>query len=386
MKICLFSISPKCGGGVVTKTILLIKYLKSQGCSVDWYYPRHKGESPSYVHTFINENNIKPKEINSIPYFRALDAFDPLHQIPKTYDIYQVVSGFCLDGMVFRQLKNEYFIWSASTFRSEKYNSQALKFYRPKELISKINIVLGKHFEKKYSQFAYKIFSNSLFTKNEISSALEIPPEKIRVVYPIIDLDKYSYLPLKKRSPKEKYILFVGIFSKRKNIDLLLRSFRELYQCDKELRLKLVGNNNGYFAFYRGLCKNLGINDSVDFIGEKKDITPFYKNALVTVLPSKREGFGMVLAESLACGTPVVATRCGGTKEIIDDGVNGFLVDDNEIEMADAISRIIYDINVRDKMSLTGRKKIENQFSMEKIGKIFMNEYKSYIKRKALAR
>jgi len=380
MRICLFTISPKLGGGVITKTILLIKYFKSKGHTVDWYYPSYNGDIPSYVSNFSKENSINVKEIFAIPYLRVFDAFDPFRQVKKKYDIYQVISGFCLDGMIFRKLRNNFFIWAASTYASEKYNTNRLKFYRPKELISIINIRLGKYLEKKYAKFAYKVFSNSITTRNKISSEFNIEVDRITVAYPLIDLNRYSFFPLEKKQFKEKYILFIGIFSKRKNIELLLSAFKELNKKIKGVRLKLVGNTNGLFHYYHNLCVEMGISKEVEIIGEVKDIYPFYRDAVVTVLPSHEEGFGMVLAESLACGTPVVSTKCGGTIEIIDDGINGYLVDDDPINMSEAIIKIIQNEKLRLSMSIAGRKKIEQNFSVEKTGEIFLNEYDDYLR------
>lgn len=379
MKICIYSISPKKGGGVITKTMLLIQYLLTAGHSVDWYFPMAKGKLPKYVKNFTQSNKIQTKEIFSIHLLRILDALDPFRQIPEKYDIYQVISGFCLDGMVFRNQRHKYFIWAASTYNSEKEEIYGLEFLNPKKLISYINIGIGKRYEKKYARFAFKVFSNSKITKNKLSTDLGLHINSIKVAYPIIDLEKYIYKPIELRDANEKFILFVGIFSGRKNIDLLIDAFYLVNKNRKDIKLKLVGNTNGYLNQYQHKCETLKIQDYVEFVGEVKDNYKYFSNALVTVLPSKEEGFGMVLAESLATGTPVVATKCGGTEEIIDNGQNGFLVNNKPIEMADAILKIIEDDNLKKSMSKNGRTKIENYFSPESTGNIFIQEYKAFL-------
>ena len=149
MKICLYSLSPKIGGGVIVKTILLIKYFIEQKHEVTWVYPKVRSSYPTYVKKFINESNIKTIEINTIPYLRALDSFDFKNKITDEYDIYQVVSGYCLDGMIFRKFHKNYFIWSATTLKSEKYSIGIRGIASPKDFIGYINFLIGTFLKKK---------------------------------------------------------------------------------------------------------------------------------------------------------------------------------------------------------------------------------------------
>ena len=63
----------------------------------------------------------------------------------------------------------------------------------------------------------------------------------------------------------------------------------------------------------------------------------------VVVLPSRAESFGAVLVEALACGTPVVATRCGGPEDIVQDGVGELVPVEDSVALADALSRVLAD-------------------------------------------
>lgn len=382
MRICIFSISPKKGGGVITKTMHLIKYFKSLGYIVDWYYPRSKGKLPSYCQGFESEYNVPMKGIFSLPYLRFLDGWDPFREIPDKYDIYQVISGFCTDGMIFRSKHRKFFIWAASTYISEKDISINKEILNLKTLIGSINIFFGKIFEKKYAEKAYKIFSNSLITKNKLNLHLKIDLLKIIPAYPIIDVNKYRFVPHKERDKDDPYILFVGIFSPRKNIPLLLNAFSIASRKHKKIRLKLVGKTNGFLDKYKSCCDNLKIKGKVDFIGEVEDNFQFFANALVTVLPSKEEGFGMVLAESLACGTPVISTKCGGPEEIIKDGKNGILVEEDANALANAIDKVVDNKTLRIIMSENGRKFVEENFSIDSVGPVFVQEYKKLMYKK----
>jgi glycosyltransferase involved in cell wall biosynthesis len=120
-------------------------------------------------------------------------------------------------------------------------------------------------------------------------------------------------------------ILSVGRFKAVKNHPLLLRAFAKLAQRSGA-RLMFLGTGAGEVTL-RALAEELGIADQVIFAGFQHDPTPFYRTADLFVLSSDYEGFGNVIVEALACGTPVVSTNCPcGPAEILDNGRFGRLV------------------------------------------------------------
>ena len=119
-------------------------------------------------------------------------------------------------------------------------------------------------------------------------------------------------------------IVTVGSMKAQKNHPLLLRAFARLQ--NPNARLMFVGIGAGE-AELRGLAAELGIAGRVIFAGFHSDPTPFYETADLFVLSSNYEGFGNVIVEALACGTPVVSTDCpSGPAEILEDGRYGHLV------------------------------------------------------------
>lgn len=124
--------------------------------------------------------------------------------------------------------------------------------------------------------------------------------------------------------PSGARILTVGTMKTVKNHPLLLRAFARLNQPDA--RLMFVGDGGGREALL-SLAQELGVTDRVIFAGFHPDPTPFYKTADLFVLSSNYEGFGNVIVEALATGTPVVSTDCpSGPAEILADGKYGRLV------------------------------------------------------------
>jgi glycosyltransferase involved in cell wall biosynthesis len=124
--------------------------------------------------------------------------------------------------------------------------------------------------------------------------------------------------------PSGARILTVGTMKTVKNHPLLLRAFALLDQPDA--RLMFVGDGHGREALL-SLAQELGITDRVIFAGFHPDPTPFYKTADLFVLSSNYEGFGNVIVEAMACGTPVVSTDCpSGPAEILENGKWGRLI------------------------------------------------------------
>jgi glycosyltransferase involved in cell wall biosynthesis len=145
-----------------------------------------------------------------------------------------------------------------------------------------------------------------------------VPPRADPLVKVLRDADELW------AGPQGARIVTVGSMKAQKNNVLLMRAFAQLDRPD--VRLMFVGDGpgrNGLMA----LAQDLGVANQVIFAGFRPDPTPFYKTADLFVLSSDYEGFGNVIVEALACGTPVVSTDCpSGPAEILVNGKYGRLV------------------------------------------------------------
>ena len=124
-------------------------------------------------------------------------------------------------------------------------------------------------------------------------------------------------------------ILFVGRIAKTKGPMRLLESIPFLTKKGLSFHLFFAGEGS-YFSNVKKFVTDNGYNEKVTFLGSvpHENLPQYYNMADVTVLPSDMEGVPMVILESLACGTPVVASKVGGIPDIIMDGQNGYLVKD----------------------------------------------------------
>ncbi len=143
-------------------------------------------------------------------------------------------------------------------------------------------------------------------------------------------------------------ILFVGFINRNKGVDVLLHAMKLLDDQGLPGHALLVGG-----SFYRNtrlqeeslkaLAADLGLDDRVTFAGRKPpaEVARLMAEAGVVVLPSRAESFGAVLVEALACGTPVVATRCGGPEDIVDPRVGRLVPVDDPQALATQIDFVL---------------------------------------------
>lgn len=136
--------------------------------------------------------------------------------------------------------------------------------------------------------------------------------------------------------------LCVGRLSEEKGQDVLLEAFAQVVRGLGTARLTFVGDGPtaGRLA---SQARELGLADRVRFTGFRADPAPYFFHADAVVLPSRWEGFPNVLLEAISAGVPVVATECAGASaEIVQPGVNGYLVaDEDPPALADAMLRVL---------------------------------------------
>lgn len=142
-------------------------------------------------------------------------------------------------------------------------------------------------------------------------------------------------------------VLHVGRFSQQKNHAVLIRSFHLLKQSRPDIHLWLVGEGRLRQSYER-LVGELGLMDSVHFLGVRTDIPRIMAAADIFALSSDWEGIPLVVMEAMASGLPVVATSVGGVPELITPGVTGLLVPPGHPgKIAEAILRLLDDDGLR---------------------------------------
>lgn len=206
--------------------------------------------------------------------------------------------------------------------------------------------------EKKLVKTCQRILAPTTGEKNNLLTYYNAPAEKIGVVPCGVNLDLFQ--PIDRAAARqrlgfddnESIVLYVGRFDPIKGIDRLLEAMAHL-RHHRRLRLVIIGGDGTDTPEYQNLQKlahKSGIQNTVTFVGriEQKHLPPYYSAADVLVVPSYYESFGLVGLESLACGTPVVATEVGAMGSILRNGETGRIVADaNPRSLARAIETFL---------------------------------------------
>lgn len=199
--------------------------------------------------------------------------------------------------------------------------------------------------EKLALRRATRILATSAYTAERITALVPEAAARMSVVPLPIDTGHFRPDPQARRdSPYGDYLLLSGrINDPRKQAPMLLRAFARVRQAHPDLKLVLAGEEPNRTLI--GQVNELGLNDAVIFPGLVDDdaLLRLYQGAALFVLSSSQEGLGIVVLEALACGTPVVSTRCGGPDQIVTGEVGRLVPVGDEIALAGAILDLLAD-------------------------------------------
>ena len=177
--------------------------------------------------------------------------------------------------------------------------------------------------------------------------------EKIAVS--VCGLDHERYQPGGEKTPYPS-VLYVGRLRRYKGVDALLDAFVHVRARLPEARLTVLGDGP-HRAALEGRARALGLADSVTFTGfvPAAEKVRRIQSSWVSALPSPKEGWGLTVVESNACGTPVVASRSPGLVDSVVDGESGLLVPHGDARaLADALLSILSDQELRQRLSRGG--------------------------------
>ncbi len=189
---------------------------------------------------------------------------------------------------------------------------------------------------------------------------------KLRVVHCGADLSRYPLAP-PRRGPGFR-VLCVARLAPQKGLEVLLGAVKLLAGRGIDVHLVLVGDGPMRERL-RLRAERLQITDRVTLMGAvgQDDMAAYYAGADVFCLPSFAEGVPVVLMEAMASGRAVVATRVGGVPELVEDGASGLLVAPGNVdELAAALERLASSPEEREKMGLTGRQEVVEDFDARK--------------------
>lgn len=175
-----------------------------------------------------------------------------------------------------------------------------------------------------------------------------------------------------KTKPDEMSTQPVGLFMGgagpiRKGVMEIIECLPIVLDSVPDLHLKLVGSPEN-MARARARAEVLGVTDSVLFSGwvDENEKRELYCHSHFLLLPSHNEGLPYVLIEAMGYGLPVIVSNVGGMPEVVEHGVNGFVIEPGDTNhLADCIIRLVSNPNLRCSMSERNREKVQSQYSLE---------------------
>ena len=228
--------------------------------------------------------------------------------------------------------------------------------------------------ERTVYENATAIFTRSSNVSSDLMQFYGVPPQKVECVYagsnlpeppgsadPICELDaarRPSTLAASHGS--QRRLLFVGMDWERKGGPDLLQAFRRVRQDHPDARLTIVGPE---MALDEPNCEVAGrVNPS--------QLEQYYANADIFCLPTRREPFGIAFVEAMTHRLPIVGTRVGAVPDMVEDGLNGYLVEPGDIAgLHRALSRMLADPAATERMGERGFQRATERYNWANVGK-----------------
>lgn len=231
-----------------------------------------------------------------------------------------------------------------------------------------------KFTEKKSLKRVSSLIVNSNFVKETVLKSYKIEPEKVHVIY--YGMDKDEFTPKVEDEINFK-ILFIGGNFQRKGLPMLIKSVAKIKGKFPKVKVTVIGNDKMADKMISS-CEKEKVLKHFEFVGEVSydKIASYYKNSSIYAMPSIMEAFGWVFLEAMASGIPVIGGNVGGTREVVSDGINGFLVKDED-ELVEKLSILFTDKAIRKKFIDEGFKTVE-KFSPEVATRKTIEVYEKY--------
>ena len=233
-----------------------------------------------------------------------------------------------------------------------------------------LNLPLRRHWYNFVHFMARRIVSCGETMRHNLIDDCGFPAEQVVSIPTGIDFDAFAA-----RRPRAEIrralalddtafvILMVGIIRAVKRHEVALRAFAKFRESTPRAVLLLAGDGPMRGDMER-LAQNLGIAESVHFLGHREDVPDLFAAADCALLTSRSEGVPQAVTQGLGCGLPTIATRVGGVPELIEDGKTGLLAESEDVDaIAAGLERLAADPDFARQLGEAGRTHVHRHFS-----------------------
>lgn len=217
-----------------------------------------------------------------------------------------------------------------------------------------------------------RIIAVSQYVAESARRRLGVSGSRVEVIPNAVDTETFCPDPSRRAEarqalglgPGSRVLICVGRMTNEKGQDVLIRAMPAVRTRVSGTHLLLVGEGPSRVR-YESLAQELGVEENVSFLGVRWDVPNLLRAADVLVMPSLNEGFGLVMVEALASGTPVVASRMGPTPEIVRETETGLLFAPGDPHaLADALERLLGNPALCHEMGRRGREDALARFAL----------------------
>jgi len=236
--------------------------------------------------------------------------------------------------------------------------------------------------------YVTKIVAVSEQVKRSIIRYGRVVPEKVVTIHYGVNLEKFALRPgedLNQRREKLGFpttgVLFgvVARLEKWKGYTYLLPAAYHLIDEFPQAKFVFVGDGSLRQQIVEEI-RQRGLENHFLLLGFRDDVQEILPALDVFVLPSLTEGLPNAVLEAMACSKPVIATAVGGVREVVEDGITGFLVPPRDSEaLYQAMRRLLLDVQLAQQMGREGRRRVEEFFSLEKEVQSFQRLYEDQL-------
>lgn len=227
---------------------------------------------------------------------------------------------------------------------------------------------------------------------DHLKEVFHVPTRQIRVIYNGVDLQRFheQYLRHDPVIVRREYGFregapVIGVTARLvpdKGHEFLIRALVELIPEFPDLGVLIVGDGR-HREHLESLADGLRLRDHIHFTGNLRDVSKPLAAMDLFVLPAVwREGFGLSIVEAMACGKPVVVTNIWALNALVQNGVNGVLVEPRNVAgLAEGIRGLLRDREFREKIGKTGRQTAEERFSLDRMIQELERVYEEILQR-----
>jgi len=360
------------GGGVERRRLSLAKAFKGTDFQM------------KLVGTFKSGNIAEQIEENGVEIFEIGDFNGPFHwekhkKIQKIIDDFKphIIHGAVFEGVTMAAIngliKKVPIVLLEETSDPQNRSSKADFLLRIFSFAADRFIAIAPNVAD-YLRKTAKVASKKIIT---INNGVEIPRQ-------VLDSEIQSLKNGYSIKEDDFVIGTVGrLFNDHKKITDIIEAIHILKDFD-QIKLLIVGSGKDE-ELIKKRATDLGVHNKVIFTGYQFDTAPFYKLMDVFCIASQREGFGLVAAEAMLHQLPVIATRVGGLQNVVIDGETGILLQPHQPrEIADAIKKLYYSLDLLKTYAANGYKRAIDNYTEERYVNDVISLYRELIRKKKI--